>query len=270
MYKTPAILSVAILLFTGCSSGLKNIPAVSKDTDAVSVTNQTETAQAATAQATTTEAATDESLAGILAGATYVSIDPLNSDRTPINTPPTTSRTLSFTSTAVTHNKIDGNTVGSFSNVNDSEWIANFASGSVKFRADADTIVWDGVTYQRVATSQFNSQQSLIRYFNGSTYTTLGQFDVGENAFGQRALGQWSVQFADDQIVWSVQDTVSVGRYSFIDGSSFTIEAPFDELTAFVLNDDQLVIDSIVYQKEAGNLPDSNRTLTASLNALGY
>ena len=256
MCKTPAIMSVAVLLTAGCSSTPINSPVIEAGNEAVSVAAQT---------------TAEESLIGILAGATFVSIDPLNTDGTPINTPPSTSRTLSFTSTVVTHNKIDGNEVGSFSTIDGSEWVANFASGSINFRANANTIVWDGITYQRVARSQFDSQQSLINYFNGSSYSTLGRFDVGENAFGQLALGQWSVQFADDQVVWSVQDTVSIGRYSYIDGSSFTIEGPAaTELTAFVLNENQLVIDSIVYQREAGNPPDSKQTLTAFLEGSGY
>jgi len=164
-------------------------------------------------------------------------------------------RTLSFTTDTVTHDDIDGTETGKFSNIDESGWIANLGSGSVNFKIDGDSIIWDEINYQRVATSRFDSRQALISFFNGSTYKTLGQFDIGEDAFGGVALGQWTVQFADNQVVWSVQDIVSVGTISFIDGSSFKIDTPFAELTAFVLNDNQLVIDSIVYQRE--ERPDS-------------
>jgi len=162
---------------------------------------------------------------------------------------------LSFTTDTVTHDDIDGTETGKFSNIDESGWIANLGSGSVNFKIDGDSIIWDEINYQRVATSRFDSRQALISFFNGSTYKTLGQFDIGEDAFGGVALGQWTVQFADNQVVWSVQDIVSVGTISFIDGSSFKIDTPFAELTAFVLNDNQLVIDSIVYQRE--ERPDS-------------
>ena len=228
---------LAILLASGCS-GRANIVSVDAIPETVPATDQI---------------TTDETFTSILAGATFVSVDPLHND----GTPPSVSQTLRFTDNEVTHNKIDGREVGSYSTIDsstsDSEWVASFASGSVNFSSDGNSILWDGINYQRVATSRFDSRQSLISYLDGSTYATVDQFGIGENAFGQVALGKWSVQFADNQIVWSVQGTVTVGTYSFNNGSSFNIDVGFNELTAFILNNDQLVIDSIVYQREVSN-----------------
>jgi len=233
MRNTVGTLSLAILLAAGCS-GRTNIATVDADVEAVSVTNKI---------------TADETSTGILTGATFVSVDPLNSD----GTPPSVNQTLKFTQDEVTHNKIDGKEVGSYSNIEGSEWVARFSSGSVNFSGGGNSILWNGTNYERVATSRFDSRQSLISYLDGSTYATVDQFDIGENAFGQVALGKWSVQFADNQIVWSVQGTVTVGTYSFNNGSSFNIDVGFNELTAFILNNDQLVIDSIVYQREVSN-----------------
>ena len=249
MYNTLGIVFLALFLAAGCG-GRTNIAVV----DAVTETEP---------DSASNQISPDGVLVGLLAGATFVSVEPLNSDGTAISTPPTTNRTLNFTTNAVTHNDIDGTEVGTFSNIDGFDWVANFGSGSVNFSGGNNSILWDGINYQRVATSQFDSRQSLISYLDGTTYTTLGQFDIGENAFGGLELGQWSVQFVDNQVVWSVQDTVSVGTYSFIDGSSFNIDAPFSEITAYILKNDQLVIDSIVYQKEASNELDSQQTLTA-------
>lgn len=256
MHNTLGILSLTIFLATGCG-GRTNIAPIEADIETVSATDQI---------------TTDETLTGILAGATFVSVDPLDSD----GTPPTVNRTLSFTSDEVTNNNIDGREVGSFSNIDGSastdtsEWIANFASGSVNFSVDGNSILWDGISYQRVAASLFDSRQSLISFFDGSTYNTVGEFDIGENAFGQVALGNWSIQFADNQIVWSVQDTVTVGTYSFNDSGSFNIDLGFNELTAFVLNNDQLVIDSIVYQREGSTQFSSQQRLDAFLDGASY
>ena len=255
MRNTFGILSLAIILAGGCG-GRANVNVVDPNPESE--------------PAIVDQVIADEAQISSFAGATFVSVDPLNDDGTAINRSPNTSRTLSFTTEAVTHNDNNGTETGTYSNLDGSDWVANFVSGSVNFSEGNDSIIWDGITYQRVATSLFDSRQSMINFFNGATYKTLGRFDVGENAFGGVALGQWSVQFADNQIVWSVQDTVSIGTFSFIDGSSFSIDVSFQELTAYVLNDKQLIIDSIVYQRVDGNQLDSQQTLNAFLADVSY
>ena len=236
------ILSLFIMLGNGCAGQ----PTTST---AATVTGITAPTEIETAVDRTTANAIPS---GSPAGATFVSIDPLNDDGTATGITPNANRTVSFTTDTVTRTDANGKESGTFASIDKLNWSAGFGSGSASFSIDGDNMIWDGLTYQRVATSKFDSRKSLISFFDGSTYNTVGSFDTGEDAFGKPVSGKWSVQFADNRIVLSIGNTVSVGTYSFIDGSSFKIDALFDELTAYVLNNDQLVIDSIVYQREAG------------------
>ena len=149
---------------------------------------------------------------------------------------------------------------GTFSISESADGIATFDSGSINFSIDGDHIVWNSLTYQRVATSQFNSQQSLTDFLDGSAFNTVDLFDIGENAFGGLAMGHWSVRFDGDNIIWSVQDTVRIGTYSFIDSSSFNISFGSGGLSLFILSDEQLVIDlSLIRISEPTRLGTSPR-----------
>lgn len=213
----------------------------------------------------------EEELLGRLDGATFVSVDPLNADGTAVNTMPTANRTLSFTRDTVTSNQIDGTEVGSFSLVEGFDWIAEFDSGSVSFSSNGLFVIWDSIRYELVATSLVDSQESLVSFLAGSTFNTPGQFDIGENALGEVALGPWTVIFSDDtdaSVSWFFQDVALSGSYSFIDDSSFTIDFSGDERTVFVLDDGELVIDSRVYETEP--LFDSQESLVAFLDGATF
>ena len=159
---------------------------------------------------------------------------------------------------------------GTFSISESADGIATFDSGSINFSIDGDHIVWNSLTYQRVATSQFNSQQSLTDFLDGSAFNTVDLFDIGENAFGGLAMGHWSVRFDGDNIIWSVQDTVRIGTYSFIDSSSFNISFGSGDLSVFILSDEQLVIDSIVYERPVSRQFDSQQSLLTLLDGTSY
>jgi len=116
----------------------------------------------------------------------------------------------------------------------------------------------------------FDSQEDLTVFLDGSTFNTVDQFDLGENASGARAMGQWSARFDGVRILWAVQDTLRPGTYSRIDHSSFKITFGSDERTVFVLSNDQLVIDSIVYQREARNKIGTQKSLVALLDGASY
>ena len=123
---------------------------------------------------------------------------------------------------------------------------------------------------QRATSDQFDSQQSLINSLDGSIYSTVGRFDLGENASGQQVVGQWSILFTGNQLEWAIQDTVIVGTYTFIDGSTFRANFLANEITVVVINNDQLVIDSVLYQREVDSQPDSQQSLLSYLDGTSY
>ena len=208
----------------------------------------------------------EETLADTLAGSTFVSIEPLNNS----GTPATANRTVSFTIDTVTQSHANGADVGTFELLDSSGGIASFETGTIDFSINGDTIIWNSMAYQRVAESLFDSQESVTNFLEGSTFSTLDQFDIGENVSGGLAMGQWSARFDRVNILWFVQDTVLPGTYSFKDSSSFTISFGSSQITVFVINNEQLVIDSIVYQREASIKSESQEDLIAFLDGTSY
>jgi len=53
-------------------------------------------------------------------------------------------------------------------------------------------------------------------------------------------------------------------------GSTFRAKFLANEIKVVVLNDDQLVIDSVIYQREVDSQPDSQQSLTSYLDGASY
>jgi len=240
-------LGLALVLSVGCDSG--------------TVVNNSET--------TTTGESGGNSTAAFT-GATFVSADQLESGLDARGNTVLGNWTVSFTTDEVTWSRSDVTEVGSYSSTGSSNRVAQFPDRQVNFELDGGDLIWDSLSYRRAAKSLFNSQESLVSYLDGFTFNSVDDFDLGENASGGLAMGPWSVVFDSNEISWRVQDTVSVGTYSYNNEHSFTANFTNNAVTIYVLSDGRLMIDSNIYDKGLASQFDSQESLVAFLDGVSY
>ena len=245
------IFSLAII---GCGSGSGS-----------NLTGSSVTAEVITA-IPETDAETEGTVAAMFAGATFVLIK----DGESLLVDDADTSVVSFTYDTVTWVQSDGQETGAYVRGDTYPWVASFAGYDVEFQPSGSALQWGTEIYSRTGGSSFNSQENMVGYLSGSTYNTVELFDGGETVTGEVAQANWSVQFDDNNIYWSVRDTVSIGQISYVDDSTFTASFNGNEKTIVVLNESQLVIDSILYEKEPTIHFTSQETMVAYLNNASY
>lgn len=253
MRFTPIILTFTLFTAIGCSS------------DSAELLGNTESTQDSTLSTTNTTGTTT----GIVAffnGATFVIADQPTVVETPNEATQTDNWSVSFTSNTVTWNQSGVITEGTYSEIDGTNSVATFADREIDFTKDGSNIIWNSISYSRTAISLFDSQESLEAYFNGSRYKFLG----GENESGEPVMGNWSVLFNNDEFSWATQDTIELGTYSYVDGSSFKVSFSNRDISVHVLDNNELVLDSAIYAKVLTDQFVSQDTLVAFLDGASY
>lgn len=246
----PIIFTATLLLSGGCDSGSKVI-----------------IAEPTTNQPTTN---TPESIQAMFAGATFVGVEQAGSTDNPNSGMGSGTSLVRFTADNVSWSRENDIRLGSYSLTGDTDLVATFPNSQVTFSADSGNLIWDSVSHRRAASSLFSSQESLTTYLDGSRYDSVEKYDVGETPDGSLALGNWSVRFYGDEIHWAVQDTIAVGSYSYLDESSFKAVFSNQEFIVVVLDNMELVLNSIVYEENFSNQFTSQETLVAFLDGVSY
>ena len=282
------VLCSTLLLVVGCSSGTAvdtdslNSDSLNSDTldsdsldsdslDSDSLDSDTlDSAAPGSDSSGSDQLGSEEGLVAAFAGATFVSLDQLETGVNANGEVSVGNWTVSFTYDTVIWSHSDVVDIGSYSVDAEAGMVATFSDRDVAFSADGGDLTWDSLSYRRTANSLFNSQESLVSYLDNATFKTIDRFDVGEDASGVIALGSWSLRFVGDEVSWSVQDTIAVGAYSYIDDSSFAANFSDENVKVYVLPDGELMLNSLVYKKELASQFNSQESLVAFLDGETY
>lgn len=202
-----------------------------------------------------------ESVSPILAmfsGATFVSTD---------SSAPAVVR---FTNDEVFLTQSGITTAGSYLNNGESTLSASFSSGDIPFSAAGGNIIWNSAEFRRTARLPLDSQESLTVFLDGATYTSVELLAGGERPDGTVGTNNWSLRFEGDNAFWATRDTIAVGTYSFVDGSSFDVSFGGSVMRVALLESDQIVVSGSVYEKEFSNQFNSQESLTGFLDGASY
>lgn len=205
-----------------------------------------------------------------LVGATFVSLETLEVGESVDGSPLLGNWTVSFDTDTVIWNNSDVAEVGTYSFDNNGNAIASISGTQFIFSSDGTTLNWDSRSYRRLERPLFDSQESLEAYLDGSRYESVETFDLGENASGDLAMGRWAAVFEGNRAVLAIQDTLEAGTYSFRSGSSFNIDFFGGQSTVYALTGDQLLIDSVLYEKTSISQFNSQQTLVDYLDGSSY
>jgi len=264
--------AIVLVVVAGCDgSSNTTVDGVFDNASEDTITESGETsAESENNSSDSSEVTSQDALVAKYAGATFVSAEQLEVGETANGGLAMGHWTVSFTADTVTWAYSDVVEVGTYSYVDGVKPVANFSGREIAFSGDGVSVTWDSRQYLRTATSVFDSQQSLVSYFDGTKYNSVEELDLGENASGGLAMGNWSADFNGDEVTLLIQDTVQVGTYSYVGGSSFRISFFNSDITAYVLYDNQLIINSVVYEKDYSGLFDSQESLVAFLDGTSY
>ena len=184
------------------------------------------------------------------AGATFVSADLLEDAERGL-TP--SHWTVSFTNDTVSWTQSELIELGTFEFAAGSSRVADFSDREVNFSGTGSDLIWDSQTYFRISSSQFDSAETLIENFDGS-------------AFDSVEVDGLSVRFEGDQLFIEEEDTVRLGTYSFVDDLSFNTNIGDQDVPAYPLFDDRLLLDSTLFERDFSELFDSQESLVEFLD----
>lgn len=204
------------------------------------------------------------------AGATFISEETLEVGETATGDLAMGNWSVRFTADTVSWNHSDVVEVGTYGFDNNSNMVATISGREIPFSGDGTSMLWDSRTYLRLDNSLFDSQESLVSHYDGATYTSVEELDIGENAQGELVMGRWSVRFEGDELELHVQDTVQRGAYTYLNDSAFSIDIGSPATRAYVLFGDRLLVNSVVYEIDSIGLFDSQETLIAYLDGTSY
>lgn len=203
----------------------------------------------------------DESASGVIlmySGATFVSTE------NPV------SSIVKFTADEVFWTQSDTIDSGSYLDNGETNLTATFAFGDIPFSDAGGDIIWNSVKHRRAAGSQFDSRENLVAFLDNATYRSVELLQGGERADGSVGTINWSMWFEDDKVFWATRDTIAVGTYSYVDGSTFNVSFGNSIMPVTMLHNDQIVIQGSVYEKDFSNQFDSQETLTGFLDGESY
>ena len=207
-----------------------------------------------------------ETLQAQFSGATFASIDVIDG----VSDENAGDGVVSFTADMVTWAHSNSVETGSYSNNSDSGGTAEFDDRQIAFSADGGNLVWDSKNYHRGATAQFDSQSSLVAYLDGTTYKTVEESLIGETEDGSSAYGHSSIWFDDDEAEIQDADAVLVASYTYINGSSFSVDSLDASSTVTILDGNRLVYNSALYEQFFTTQFVSQETLISFLDGTSY
>lgn len=261
MRITHTVSVLLIVLGTGCGGGTS----VPNDTIQAGTPNN-ESIDAGNGD---NRPANSQELIAKYAGATFVSVDTLEVGPTATGVA-MGNWLVRFNTDTVEWQYSDVVEVGTYSVDETTGPVAEFNGREVPFSGNGTSLTWDSRTYMRLAPSQFDSQESLVNYFDGLIYVSVEELDIGETATGELAMGRWSLRFDGNELTHQIQDTLQRATYTFVNGSAFNINTGATSNLAYVLTGDQLLVNSVIYEKSSISGFESQQALVNYLNGNTY
>lgn len=258
----PIIPALTMLIVVGC--------------DSTSVISNSAEVDATPIEDTDTGAGDADGILAQFSGATFVAVaaDQVNADSTSgVGSVSFTNDAVSWTQSEIvmTGSFVLSQSVvveaGSYENDGSGELVASFPDRDVTFAADGGNLIWDSLSYRRAVGSQYNSQNSLEAYLDGSTFNTIDQFTAAGDQTDGQAMASRSVRFDGNQAFWAEPArAVLAGTLSFVDESSFTMKFLNREVAVVALDRNEIVIDAVIYEKDLSNQFDSQESLIEFLD----
>ena len=272
MRYLPIAFATTLLFTVGCSSSSDNPNAnsanASNDVTDGSVDSDTDPE---TGTLTPPVINTEGTLIRQLADGFFVSTDKLQTGENASGGIAMGHWTVEFALDTVSWSYSDVVEVGTYaSDDTSSTGTAEFAGRDIAFELNGGDLIWDSREYLRTAPVLVDSQETLVSYLDNSRYNSVEQFDIGETATGELVLGNWSLQFDDDEVTWYVQDTAIVGTYTYTGKSSFQVSLGDNNYSAYLLDDNEIMFESAVYKRVFASQFNSQESLEALLNGKTY
>ena len=148
--------------------------------------------------------------------------------------------------------------------------IADFSGQQIPFSLSGVDLIWDSRTYLRTSTSIGDSAESLVSYLDNSTFSSVEEFDIGENATGELVMGTWSLSFEGIEVSWRVQDAVMPGNYAYTSPARFQLIFGDTRVPAYILDGGELMVDFVIYDKSLASQFSSQESLVAFLDGKSY
>ncbi len=128
----------------------------------------------------------------------------------------------------------------------------NIDSGSITTTAYAlvgDQLLINSVVYELDSISQFDSQESLVAYLDGTSYQSAGLQQTGTAVDGVVGVGHWYLNFTRNTFTWDHTVVQEAGTYTYQTGDSFTAILADRELN-IELDQRDIIWDGVRYVKQ--------------------
>ena len=142
--------------------------------------------------------------------------------------------------------------VGTVSVIDDSTFKVEFVNREITVVAlNRNNLVIDAVVYEKDRTIQFDSQETLVEFLDGTSFRSTSLQSLGETSPGVTGVGYWFVDFSGDTYNWSFLDIEEAGTISFVDNNRFSAELSDRKLIVEVEGDEFVWVD-VRYRKVVG------------------
>ncbi len=112
-----------------------------------------------------------------------------------------------------------------------------------------DQLLINSVVYELDSISQFDSQDSLVAYLDGTSYQSAGLQQTGTAVDGVVGVGHWYLNFTRNTFTWDHTDVQEAGTYIYQTGDSFTAILADRELN-IELDQRDIIWDGVRYVKQ--------------------
>ena len=142
--------------------------------------------------------------------------------------------------------------IGTVSIVDDSSFTISFVNREITVVAlNRNELVIDAVVYEKDLSNQFDSQETLVEFLDGSSFMSTSLQSLGETSPGVTELGHWSIDFTDDTFTWSYLGIAEAGTISFIETNRFSATLS-DRVLLIDAEGDEFLWDGVRYRKVIG------------------
>ena len=142
--------------------------------------------------------------------------------------------------------------VGAVNFVDDSSFTISFVNREITVVAlNRNELIIDAVVYEEDLSNQFDSQETLVEFLDGTSFMSTSLQSLGETSPGITELGHWFIDFSGDTFTWSYQGIAEAGTVSFIETNRFAATLP-DRVFLIDAEGDEFLWDGVRYRNVTG------------------
>ena len=135
--------------------------------------------------------------------------------------------------------------IGTLSFIDESSFSVSFLNREITVVAlNRNELAIDGVAYEKDASNQFDSQESLVEFLDGSSFMSTSLQSIGETSPGVTQIGHWFIDFSGNTFTWSYEGIAEAGTISFVETNRFSA-ALSDRLLLIDVEGDEFLWDGV-------------------------